>query len=148
MTFNEKLIKLRKLKGLTQDEFAAAVGVSRQAVYKWESGQSYPEVPKLIEMKKIFEISIYDLLEEKGLETDSISLSGLIAEAEKTGKQPLADQTVLICHADCDDNVAFISNLMRERFGVTDIRAEYIGPVIGSHTGLGTLGLFFIGEHR
>ena len=64
MTFKEKLVKLRKLKGLTQDEFASAVGVSRQAVYKWESGQSYPEVPKLIEMKLLFDISIDDLLDE------------------------------------------------------------------------------------
>ena len=48
MTFKEKLVRLRKIKGLTQDEFASAVGVSRQAVYKWESGQSYPEVAKLL----------------------------------------------------------------------------------------------------
>jgi len=64
MKFNEKVVKLRKLKGLTQDEFASAVGVSRQAVYKWESGQSYPEVPKLLEMKLLFGISIDDLLDE------------------------------------------------------------------------------------
>ena len=64
MTFKEKLVKLRKLKGLTQDDFANAVGVSRQAVYKWESGQSYPEVPKLVEIKKVLEISIDDLLDE------------------------------------------------------------------------------------
>ena len=64
MTFKEKLVKLRKLNGLTQDEFASAVGVSRQAVYKWESGQSYPEVSKLLEMKVIFNISIDDLLDD------------------------------------------------------------------------------------
>ncbi len=64
MTFKEKIVKLRKLKGLTQDEFASAVGVSRQAVYKWESGQSYPEVSKLLEMKILFNISIDDLLDE------------------------------------------------------------------------------------
>ena len=64
MTFKEKLVKLRKLKGLTQDELASAVGVSRQAIYKWESGQSYPEVPKLVELKLIFGISIDDLLDE------------------------------------------------------------------------------------
>jgi transcriptional regulator with XRE-family HTH domain len=64
MTFNEKLVKLRKLRGITQDEFASAVGVSRQAVYKWESGQSYPEVSKLIEIKNLFNISIDDLLDE------------------------------------------------------------------------------------
>ena len=64
MKFSEKLIRLRKIKGMTQDELASAVGVSRQAVYKWESGQSYPEVIKLIELKKLFEISIDDLLDE------------------------------------------------------------------------------------
>ena len=64
MTFKEKVVKLRKMKGLTQDEFASAVGVSRQAVYKWESGQSYPEVSKLLEMKVLFNISIDDLLDE------------------------------------------------------------------------------------
>lgn len=64
MKFGEKIVKLRKMKGLTQDEFASAVGVSRQAVYKWESGQSYPEVSKLVEMKVLFNISIDDLLDE------------------------------------------------------------------------------------
>ena len=64
MTFKEKLVILRKSKGLTQDEFASAVGVSRQAVYKWESGQSYPEVQKLLEMKTLFSISIDNLLDD------------------------------------------------------------------------------------
>ena len=64
MTFKEKIVKLRKQKGLTQDDFASAVGVSRQAVYKWESGQSYPEAQKLLEIKKLFDISIDDLLDD------------------------------------------------------------------------------------
>lgn len=64
MTFKEKIIKLRKQRGLTQDDFASAVGVSRQAVYKWESGQSYPEAQKLLEIKKLFDISIDDLLDD------------------------------------------------------------------------------------
>ena len=76
------------------------------------------------------------------------ALTELVNQMEKTGTAPLADQTILICHANCPENVEFISKLMRERFGVTDIRAEFIGPVIGSHTGMGTLGLFFRGEHR
>ena len=76
------------------------------------------------------------------------ALTELVNQMEKTGTAPLADQTVLICHANCPDNVEFVSKLLRERFGVTDIRAEFIGPVIGSHTGMGTLGLFFRGEHK
>lgn len=64
MKFSEKIIILRKIKGITQDEFANAVGVSRQAVYKWECGQSYPEALKLIEIKALFGISIDDLLDD------------------------------------------------------------------------------------
>ena len=64
MTFKEKLVILRKMKGITQDDFASAVGVSRQAVYKWECGQSYPEVPKLLEMKLLFGISLDELLDD------------------------------------------------------------------------------------
>ena len=64
MKFNEKIVILRKIKKITQDELACAVGVSRQAVYKWESGQSYPEVAKLVEIKLLFNISIDDLLDE------------------------------------------------------------------------------------
>ena len=64
MKFNEKIVRLRKIKGITQDEFASAVGVSRQAVSKWDCGQSYPEVAKLLEIKLLFGISIDDLLDE------------------------------------------------------------------------------------
>ena len=64
MTFKEKLIVLRKNKGLTQDDFAKAVGVSRQAVYKWENGTSYPEVPKLLEIKALYGISLDDLFDD------------------------------------------------------------------------------------
>ena len=64
MKFSEKIVRLRKTKGMTQEELAEAVGVSRQAVYKWECGQSYPEVAKLLEIKLLFGISIDDLLDE------------------------------------------------------------------------------------
>ena len=64
MTFKEKLTVLRKNRGLTQDEFAKAVGVSRQAVYKWENGNSYPEVPKLLEIKALYGISLDDLFDD------------------------------------------------------------------------------------
>ena len=64
MTFKEKLVILRKIKGITQEEFAIAVGVSRQAVYKWENGTSYPEVPKLLEIKALYGISLDDLFDD------------------------------------------------------------------------------------
>lgn len=76
------------------------------------------------------------------------ALTELVNTMERIGKAPLAEQTVFLCHAACPEHVAFISGLLRERFGITDIRVGDIGPVIGSHTGRGTLGLFFVGNER
>ena len=64
MKYNEKIVTLRKANGFTQEAFARAVGVTRQAVYKWEVGDSYPEAEKLIAIKKLFGISIDDLLDD------------------------------------------------------------------------------------
>lgn len=76
------------------------------------------------------------------------ALTELVNKMEELGTRPLAEQTVFICHADVPERVDFVKGLLRERFGVTDVRAGYIGPVIGSHTGAGTLGLFFFGSER
>lgn len=62
MEFNEKLQELRKNKGLTQEELAQALYVSRTAVSKWESGRGYPSIESLKEISGYFSVSIDDLL--------------------------------------------------------------------------------------
>ena len=62
MEFNEKLQELRKSKGLTQEELATALYVSRTAVSKWESGRGYPGIDSLKEISKFFSVSIDELL--------------------------------------------------------------------------------------
>lgn len=62
MEFNEKLQELRKQKGLTQEELAEAVYVSRTAVSKWESGRGYPNIDSLKAISKFFSITIDELL--------------------------------------------------------------------------------------
>ena len=56
MKFNEKLINLRKKAGLSQEELGYKLNVTRQTVSKWELGQTTPEMDKLIEISKIFNI--------------------------------------------------------------------------------------------
>lgn len=58
MTIEERIQALRKSKGLSQEQLAEILGVSRQAVSKWESGQSLPEIEKLISMSELFEATI------------------------------------------------------------------------------------------
>lgn len=64
MKFNEKIMKLRKQKGLSQEEFANKLNVSRQAIYKWETEQSVPDIKNVQEICKIFNVSIEYLLND------------------------------------------------------------------------------------
>lgn len=62
MTFAQKLQELRKGAGLSQEELAERLGVSRQSVSKWELGQAYPETEKIIEISRMFDVSLDVLL--------------------------------------------------------------------------------------
>lgn len=62
MDFNEKLQELRKQKGLTQEELAQTLYVSRTAVSKWESGRGYPNIDSLKALATYFSVSVDDLL--------------------------------------------------------------------------------------
>ena len=75
------------------------------------------------------------------------SLDALVQKMEETAIQP-ADQTVFISHGDCLADAEYVANRVREKFGVKNIYINFIGPVIGAHSGPGTVALFFIGEHR
>lgn len=79
MEFHEKLQELRKSRGLTQEELAEALFVSRTAISKWESGRGYPSIDSLKEISSYFSVSIDDLL----------SGEQLISIAEKENKSNL-----------------------------------------------------------
>ena len=57
MSFHEQLQKLRKEKGLSQEKLAEVLGISRQAVSKWELGHSCPDIARLIDLSKFFKRS-------------------------------------------------------------------------------------------
>lgn len=62
MEFHEKLRELRNQKGLTQEELAEALFVSRTAISKWEAGRGYPSIDSLKELSRYFSVTIDDLL--------------------------------------------------------------------------------------
>ena len=62
MEFNEKLQELRKQRGLTQEELAEALYVSRTAISKWESGRGYPNIESLKAVAKFFSVTVDELL--------------------------------------------------------------------------------------
>lgn len=64
MNFADKLQSYRKQKGMSQENLAEVIGVSRQAVSKWESGHSYPEMDKMIALSELFQVSLDYLVKD------------------------------------------------------------------------------------
>ena len=75
------------------------------------------------------------------------SLDALVEHMAKTGIDN-AHQTIFISHGDCKDDVEYVAQQIRQRFGTADIYTNPIGPVIGAHSGPGTVALFFLAESR
>lgn len=71
MSFSEKLIKLRKQHGFSQEELGYKLNVTRQTVSKWELGQTVPEMNKLISLSQIYGISLDELTNEDKLNVDN-----------------------------------------------------------------------------
>ncbi|MEE3471945.1 MAG: DUF5680 domain-containing protein [Butyrivibrio hungatei] len=65
MNFSEKLQLIRKSKGMTQEELAEKLDVSRQAVAKWESGQVYPDISNLIQISNLFNVTVDYLVRDQ-----------------------------------------------------------------------------------
>lgn len=110
MEFNEKLQELRKQKGLTQEELANALYVSRTAVSKWESGRGYPNIDSLKAIAKFFSVSIDELL------TGGEALS--IAEEDNKQRQQKS-RSLIFSLLDLSCIMAFFLPLFREKTGKT-----------------------------
>lgn len=76
------------------------------------------------------------------------SLKALVDHMEQTAMPPVADQTVFITHGDCLQDAEYVADLVRERFGVSDVLINWVDPVIGAHSGPGTMALFFLASER
>lgn len=75
------------------------------------------------------------------------SINALAAKLGETG-YPGKNDTVFICHGDCIEDANYLESLVREKYGVKNVLIYYTGAVICSHSGPGTLALFFLGEHK
>ena len=75
------------------------------------------------------------------------SLEALAKKVGETGL-PGANDTVFISHGDCMEDVKVLEGILKEKYGVKNVFTYYVGAVIGSHAGPGTVALFFLGNKR
>lgn len=76
------------------------------------------------------------------------SLNALIDHMEKSANKPISDQMVFITHGDCIEDAEYVAAKIKERFGVKEVVINYVDPVIGAHSGPGTMALFFLADKR
>lgn len=83
MLFNEKLKKLRKEEGLTQEQLAEKLNVSRQAITKWETGEGVPDIENIKQISNLFNVTIDELLkEEKNINIEKREKYSYVEELE------------------------------------------------------------------
>ena len=99
MELYEKLYELRRASGMSQEELAEKLGVSRQAVSKWESGATQPELSKLIELSKLYSVSVDELLSlEHAKPEQDAAESPVQSNAEKAPAEKLSFRDFCIQH--------------------------------------------------
>ena len=76
------------------------------------------------------------------------SIQALVDHMEKTANPPVTSQVIGISHGDCIEDAEYLQKLITERFGETQYLVNYIDPVIGAHSGPGTLALFYLADSR
>lgn len=76
--------------------------------------------------------------------------ASLEAIANKLGElgKDYDNSTVFICHGDCLADAQYVEGILKEKYGVKEVMINYTGAVIGSHSGPGTMAVFFLGDHR
>ncbi len=140
MILADKIIQLRKKNGWSQEELAEKVNVSRQAVSKWESGQSVPDIDKLLQLSRIFNVStdylLKDELKEGQTFTDEASSEKKLSFAEaldflkwrKKASYRIAAATYLCILSPI---VMFILGVLSEndRFGISENFAGCVGII-------------------
>ena len=131
MKLNEKIYDCRKKAGLSQDALAEKIGVSRQAVSKWETGTAQPELDKLAALAKVFGVTADWLLNDDEPEEPS-------AEPEP---QEIPQTPAPAYPAWVDDLPQFIGRTLKKYGWIVGVYISVIGAMF---TGMGALGRFLV----
>lgn len=125
MTFGEKLKEARKEAGLSQEQFAEKMGVSRSAVAKWESGKGMPDVPNLKIMAQLLDVSVDYLLDEDEKLSFNETKEAVDLDAfEVTGK--CRDKRDAACYAKFSDADAIYPLIRRKKMSKLEWAADLI----------------------
>lgn len=140
MTTGQRIYEARKKAGMTQEELADRLGVSRQAVSKWESDAAYPETDKIVELCKLFSLSADELL----LGAESAPRTDAPQPERREENKPLFDKEALHFEYVSKTRVGNLP-LVHINFGLGHYRAKGIIAIGNVATGLLSFGFVSVG---
>ena len=123
------------------------------AVQKKREGLSAPELVQWVEDNKLhvdhwFTVDDLNYLKMGGRVSATTAFLGTMLSIKPVMHTSDEGKLMFICHADCEVEARAVAEELKARYGVKEVYINYIGPVIGSHTGPNTMGLFFVGTKR
>ena len=151
----------KKREGATLDEVAKFCEDTRQHVCHWFTVDDLVYLKRggrvsataalagaILGIKPVLHVDdeghLINMLKVRGRKASIKALADKYGELHKDGM----DGTIFISHGDCEDDAKLLADMLKERFKAKTELITDIGPVIGAHSGPGTLALFFIGEHK
>ena len=150
-----------KQRGATMDELYAYAMNTRQSICHWFTVDDLNHLKRggrvsnaaalfgtMLSIKPVLHVDDQGrLIPMEKCRGRRASLTALVDHMEKTAVDP-ERYPVFISHGDCLEDAEFVAEEVRRRLGVKEIYCNYVGPVIGSHTGAGVVTLFFVGNSR
>lgn len=151
----------KKEEGASIDETAAFVEATRDCLCHWFTvddlmflfrggrvGRTSAWAGTMLNIKPVLHVDAAGaLIPMEKVRGRKKSIKALVDHMEQTAIDPAA-QTVFITHGDCLEDAELLKREIEERLGVTDFVINYVDPVIGAHSGPGTLALFFVGTEK
>lgn len=142
MILGEKIMRLRQSKGLSQEEFGEKMGVSRQAVSKWETGQTMPDVDKIIQMSDFFGVTTDYLLKDEMNQTNTVNVDNENVVLNSSPKKSIRERL----HFERKSKRTFMGlPLYHINIGLGAYRAKGVFSIGMISTGLISLGLLSVG---
>ncbi|WP_265456108.1 helix-turn-helix domain-containing protein [Enterococcus sp. HY326] len=123
MRLGEKLLHLRKSKGLSQERLSAEITVSRQAISKWELGESTPDVENIIQLSRIFDVTTDFLLD------DELSVPGTKIRKDETESDIVRAMLERELH-DSDNLASKMYNSQSKRSSATMLLLNFSGILL------------------
>lgn len=103
---------------------------------------------KLLGVKPILHVSLEGKLVQTGMARGRRNAIRKLLDRMEETIDTTQDPVVFLSHGDCEEDVAYVTDLVQERYPRVKIMSSFVGPVIGSHSGLHTLAIFYMGSDR